>query len=1122
MIDGRFSVFKDFTKSLLERRGLQHPDDRSLYQYRLGTDEFNELEALLRKWLGMLGALELSDIIRLTGFPQLFVLYASEWWRRHYDGSGFRWEPILRDLGVNPDGWTPSQRSETVRTGLREWHLEIRGTGGLRFLGTVAVQGGLPLRLLSEARGGVGRLLYRVLELAQGRDVPAESIHGWVESLKGLLPKSYRQDAIYALLAGMVETALELKQEAGLSPGDNSVAVLDQKIPDWKERFPLVIESEHARALVEQLVQEAMRVQIRKVPPSLPVVRRLEQDLEGNWVLVSHVELPDLLEEKSLKRLFNLADEELPRMGKLSLHVAGKRFETRLRRLPGRSSYRMDLGDWQTHGSVSTLEHQLQLSVTDGRTWFAEVPSGEALDESLPWMFSAEQGNHILLRQGTGKVTESCVLLALPAGWHFGPSGEGSIERAGRLQEPDLPLYRIQGPVDVESPDGHVRKIRTGQTDSRKSYLHWGGDRVWLEFHNPTRAYRGMPQLYQSDDEGRKTRVNGVSLCKVLGAPHSNKPLGPATLRYPASGEYQIRTRMVLLPERADLKLYPEESRRGKLTFIGWGIQSVRITDPGIESNIQIDGNTLSLTVKAPSDIPTPRWLNLEIGWPHSTHFVGLKVPFPASGIRIFDSNGKELPNGAHLALHELPGMRVLVSTGGQFRRLALEICANRQHFVRRYPLRVAPDALSLELSLIDYLDDIQHLLSLDDSPDATLMLCFQSNGRELFHVKVARYTASMSRDHDQLILKGQETDDIDEEMLESLPVLAARLEFPQDEPLALEPVASEGVTAAAWRFHPSQREPGTWFLYPGTDANIPFRACIWPVEGEVEIQDVLLRATHLKVQDERDLAIMETVEALAEDFLHPSWATLEQLARQFGHLTLATLDIWRQFSRNRTGMAALALRLGNLPKSFHLRFARELPFAWEAVSASAWRKAITNLKIQCEQKYGTLGQTIFLRHLDECRKTLCVECASLDYVLGITSAEFSDEDTRQAQLLKQVGEGLANELFQGEKSPLMRLRQFHANDTWPGERSRLLDKAQQNSLIRPFLYSDGLRHRDGVINLPLIAAAACAQGQSDEYFRDPEAIHLLRTCRIFDPEWFEEAYNRTIAHCYTVGLFDV
>jgi len=1116
MTDGQFSVFKDFTKGLLERRGLQHPDGRSLYQYRLGTDEFNALEALLQKWLGTLGQLELSDLIRLTGFPQLFVLYASEWWRRRYDGSGFRWEPILGDLGVNPDGWTPSQRSETVRTGLREWHLEVRRTGGLRFLGTVAVQGGLPLRLISEARGGVGRLLHRVLELAQGRDVPTESIHGWVESLKGLLPKSYRQDAIYALLASMVETALELKQEAGLSPGDNSIALLDQKIPDWKDRFPLVIESEHARALVEQLVQEATRVQIRKLPPSLPVVRRIEQDLEGNWILISRVEIPDLLEEDSLKCLFNLADKELPRMGQLSLHVAEERFETRLRRLAGRNSYRMDLGDWQTQGSVSMLEHQLQLSATDGRTWFAEVPSGEALDESLPWMFSAEQGNHIFLRQGTGKVAESQVLLALPAGWHFGQSDEGSIEMEGRLQEPDRPLYLIQGTVYVESPAGHVRKIRTGQADSRESHLHWVGNRVWLEFHNPSRAYCGKPQLYQSDDEGGKIRVNGVPSCKVLGAPHSTEPLGPVTLRYPASGEHEIRTRMVLLHEGADLKLYPEDPRGGKLAFIGWGIQSVRTTDPGIESSIQIEGNTLSLTVKAPSDIPTPQWLNLEIVWPHSTHFVGLKVPFPAGGIRVFDSTGKELPNGARLTLHELPGMRVFASTGGQFHRLALEICTNRQCFVRRYPLYVAPGALSLELALIDYLDDIQHLLSLDDSPDATLMLCFQSNGRELFRVKVARYTALMSRDHDQLILEGREADDIDEETLESLPVLAARLECPQDEPLALEPVVSEGVTAAAWHFQPSQREPGTWLIYPGPDASIPFRACIWPVGGEVEIQDVLLRATHLKAQDERDAALMETIEALAEDFLHPSWATVEQLAGQFGHLPLATLDIWRQFSRVGTGMAALAFRLGGLPKGFCLRFASELPFAWETVSAAAWRQAVTSLRAQCDKNYGSIGEKIFLSHLDECRKILCAESGSLHYMLGITSAEFSVKDAAQAQTLRQAGTFLAKEILEGENSYLMKLRQNHVDDTWPGEFGRFLHQARRDPSIQPFIYRNEIGYLDGVINLPLIAAAASAQGKSDEYFRDPEAIHLLRTCRIFDPEWFEEAYNRTIARCYS------
>jgi hypothetical protein len=178
-------------------------------------------------------------------------------------------------------------------------------------------------------------------------------------------------------------------------------------------------------------------------------------------------------------------------------------------------------------------------------------------------------------------------------------------------------------------------------------------------------------------------------------------------------------------------------------------------------------------------------------------------------------------------------------------------------------------------------------------------------------------------------------------------------------------------------------------------------------------------------------------------------------------------------------------------------------------------------LQIQCEQKYGPLGQTIFLSHLDECRKILGAESGSLHYVLGITSAEFSDEDARQAQLLRQAGTFLAKEIFEGENSHLMKLRQNHADDTWPSEFGRFLNQARQDPLIQPFLYSDELRHRDGVINLPLIAAAACAQGKSDEYFHDPEAIHLLRTCRIFDPEWFEEAYNRTIARCYSEGLFD-
>jgi len=228
---------------LFQRWNLQEPDGRPLYEYRLTMEEFQELEEILKTWQnGCVDHFQLEQGLGLTSFSALFVLYASQWWQRRYDGSGFSWEPILRDLGVDPNSWAPSERSQCVQEGLAAWRLRPREHGALRFLGSVAVQGGVPLRLLGEARGGIGRLLSRVLQLAEGREVARAEIKGWIETLQQWLPKSYRQDIVYELLTELVLAALKLKQEAGLSSGDDAVAVLDRKVPDWKDRFPLSIQ----------------------------------------------------------------------------------------------------------------------------------------------------------------------------------------------------------------------------------------------------------------------------------------------------------------------------------------------------------------------------------------------------------------------------------------------------------------------------------------------------------------------------------------------------------------------------------------------------------------------------------------------------------------------------------------------------------------------------------------------------------------------------------------------------------------------------------------------------------------------------------------------------------------
>ena len=106
--------------NFLRRRGFDYPTGRPLYTYRTTSEEFSDLETMLRDCLGTwLKTVTLGDVARnVACFPPLFVLYAAEWWRRNYDGTGFAWEPIVSAIGASADAWNPTERSECVEKGL--------------------------------------------------------------------------------------------------------------------------------------------------------------------------------------------------------------------------------------------------------------------------------------------------------------------------------------------------------------------------------------------------------------------------------------------------------------------------------------------------------------------------------------------------------------------------------------------------------------------------------------------------------------------------------------------------------------------------------------------------------------------------------------------------------------------------------------------------------------------------------------------------------------------------------------------------------------------------------------------------------------------------------------------
>lgn len=1103
----QFTPFQDWKRDLLHRRNLTRPDGRPLYRYRLSKAEFSSLEGHLSGWLARVSKRHDLDVVaaRLSGFPALFVLFAAEWWRRCYDGSHWSWDPILNAIGAKPNEWSQAQRSTCVEKGLQDWGLKPREGGGLRFLGSIAVQGGLPLTLLAQARGGIGQVLGRVLQLA-GNATPADLL-GWVENLQELLPKSYRQAVIFTLLADVAWTALCLKDEAGLTSSKDAVAQLDRQFgAQWRERFPLPVDDLHAQRLIEQIIRDVIPI-TKQATTCLPLERRLEADGNGGWTLKSSLTLPDTIQASQLARLFGHQVEDLPRVAELALTAGNGRQTMALRRLAGHEAYRVERKPWGFSGEHAASEHLLHLNAPDGRSWTATAAKGGPMDEELPWVFATEEGSY--LRQGSGGIAANEAWLALPSNWRVMPPETASL--LGDLASPGRKLFHICGDIQAVDGEGGAYRIRTGQAGAGEENYEWHGQRYWLDFLQPAMAFKGLPSLYRSNPEGAASPVDRKPGWNPNG---ETAAIGPITARYPASGEIKHRARMVILPKEAELALDCRDARSGAIRLENWGAVNARVLTPGIRQTLRGEGCALVLDLSLPADMHTPERVEIEVIWHQGS--AKLTLPFPAQGARAFDGMGKELVSGAMLAAHLLAGVRIQVLGGRQNPRMELEF--GMAGTKRTHPLQGLPGSLGLVIRLQDYAADIQHLLSTDDGPDAVVTAVIRIGGVEQFRLRQARYAARLEKSGGQIGL--DKLDGIPLETLAALPILALRLERPGDEAIALPCRDSEGVASGMWDFSPATREPGAWLIYPGANATLPFRPTLWTVTGEVDTDSPLAQAIGIADPGEREAALDQVVAAMAAHFLEPCWLEFERLAGQIGHLPLTTLDLWRRLARSPQGMAALALRFGSLPQGFIDRFEQELPFAWEAISFITWRRAMECLLRQCKESFGEeAGAGLFPIHLDARIKDLSANHGALAFLLGIASADFLPAAKREAQGLAYLGQQSAQQLFEGESSLSMKLRQRHADEQWPSGSNPILSSARSQTEVAGMLHPQALGYLDGAINLPLLLAAQAATHQTDNWFTHPAHIHVLRAHRAFDPDWFDEAYNLTIARCLADGL---
>ena len=89
-----------------------------------------------------------------------FVLYASEWWQKKYDGHHWSWEPLLASIDWKDVHYTDLY--SPIRKAWRWWGIDlVRVTSSTRYLGTIACQGGLPLALVGDGKSKITSIFTR-------------------------------------------------------------------------------------------------------------------------------------------------------------------------------------------------------------------------------------------------------------------------------------------------------------------------------------------------------------------------------------------------------------------------------------------------------------------------------------------------------------------------------------------------------------------------------------------------------------------------------------------------------------------------------------------------------------------------------------------------------------------------------------------------------------------------------------------------------------------------------------------------------------------------------------------------------------------------------------------------
>ena len=1083
----------DWLWEFLDRRHLSQPDGRALYAYRCEHGEFDSLAELLK-------AARRYDNV----FIRAFVLYAAEWWQRKYDGRHWAWEPLLRSIDWDVDY---PDLYQLVREAWRWWRVDlVRLPSSIRYLGTFACQGGLPLALVGETDSRITKYLRAVLEhTGTYRKFGDDPIELARDKQHLLLPPTLRRDYVFRLAADLIAAVLDLHTDA---QGEDPLGTLDRARPDWRETMPLDLGNTRAQGLLKGLLRDAAGDTASR-GDDFRLDRFLRRTGTG-WRLGARVRLPASIPADYLARQLKVRAADLrPRMEVRvqadRIRILGLYVEQADTYMLARDSERSFAELWDAEAATEVRIHFLAGDL--------DVPivlyRGGALGD-LPWVFRPVDGNECKFA-GEGTVSNRAPELVALMPDTCTIRGDGTtLEKDTCVL--DRAFCRIAERTIIETNAGTC-VIRPATAQTAEEAYSFAGLRFY-EFESTCPLFRGAPELLVAKPEQASRRVPANEVgWRRPGGDWRSRPdgYGPWEVRHVRKDELRFSQRIGILPAEFGLSLEPGlDMTEGRIVLRRTDGARVSDRDSDVAVLSERNGDAVRVHVRSANESLPPSRIRLRLNWP-GTAELAVSARFPGRGGR-FLRDGQPVTRG--IAVDDLYGVRAIALSAepfqsfwidGELKALDLGDLVKVAHF--RHPLRKS--GVTHELALIDVRSIIELLLSASASSDARVKLNINYGGK-YGSIEVSRFAASLEYDATMALITPDSPQDNETDMIyEALP-----LARPDDDPVRLDPVGPPNAPIGAT---PPQDMPldEPWLVVGRIGETI--RAHPIVVGARSDAQDrkadpYLREAIAITDPTSRTSAISSAMDVMLQDddtdIVEENWAFLTDSLLRAPGVPPTALDLLTCLAKKPQLLVRCVLRLESAPRQVLWGLEERLPFSWLLVRRDHWWK-------EAQYAYRRVAEQLAgIENGDE---------LALDYVCSIleegathySALEVLRVDVNARLLEGQISDAFVQVLIDevNKKSP-EQIRLRTQLDDWPkgdGRKEWIGALGAAKLLNAMWQHEDEHRARQPIFDTPVAAAVCCFVSEPS-----PRTTFLVKRIRAHDSEWFDIAYSAawaTLAH---------